>query len=68
MKPTFLPLLAIFIALAHIPASAGPAPWYKWQSKLDASTACSQTPLGAGWERVAGPFRDSRCEKPGIIK
>ena len=42
---------------------AGPAPWWKWRSKLDGKLACSQTPLGPGWEQAYGPYKDSRCEK-----
>jgi hypothetical protein len=61
-------LSAFFLVLACIPATAGPAPWYKWRSKLDGAAACSQTPLGAGWDRIAGPYRDSHCEKPAIAK
>lgn len=44
--------------------SAGPAPWWKWRSKIDGALACSQTQLGPGWERAYGPYKDSRCEKP----
>jgi hypothetical protein len=40
---------------------AAPAPWYQWRSKTDGSMACSQTALGAGWERFSGPYRDARC-------
>jgi len=59
MKKTAL-LLCLSLAGA---ALAGPAPYYQWRSKLDGSLACSQTPLGAGWEKTAGPYRDARCEK-----
>ena len=43
--------------------AAEPAPWWKWRSKIDGSLICSQTPLGPGWEKAHGPFRDARCEK-----
>jgi hypothetical protein len=59
MKKTAL-LLCLSIAGA---ALAGPAPYYQWRSKLNGSLACSQTPLGPGWEKSAGPYRDARCEK-----
>ena len=48
--------------------SAGPAPWWQYRSKIDGKLACSQTPLGAGWEKVAGPYKDSRCEKLVLAK
>jgi hypothetical protein len=59
MNKTF----AILLALA-CPAilSAAPAPWYQWRSKATGALACSQTPLGPGWARFAGPYRDARCE------
>lgn len=47
---------------------AGPAPWYIWRSKVDGARVCNQTPLGPGWEVVAGPYRDSHCEKPSLAK
>lgn len=49
-------------------AAAKPAPWYQWRSKADGQLACSQTPLGPGWERAAGSYRDSRCEKLIVAK
>lgn len=59
------PVPAILLALALAsPAllSAAPAPWYQWRSKADGALVCSQTPLGPGWDRFAGPYRDARCE------
>jgi hypothetical protein len=44
-------------------AWAKPAPWFTWRSKLTGATVCSQTPLGAGWEKAQGPYRDSHCAK-----
>ncbi|MDB5958808.1 MAG: hypothetical protein JWP59_102 [Massilia sp.] len=44
-------------------ATAKPAPWFSWRSKLTGATVCSQTPLGAGWEKWRGPYRDSHCAK-----
>jgi len=49
-------------------AFAAPAPYYQWRSKLTGALACSQTPLGEGWEKSHGPYRDSRCEKLIVIK
>jgi len=58
---------AVLAALAA-GAVATPAPWYQWRSKADGQLACSQTPLGPGWERAAGPYRNARCEKPIVAK
>jgi hypothetical protein len=68
MKKIPAVVLALFLVLGWTVATAGPAPWYKWRSKLDGTIACSQTPLGAGWDRAAGPYQDSHCEKPAIAK
>jgi hypothetical protein len=57
-------LLALASALPH----AEPAPWYKWRSKVDGALVCAQTALGPGWEKAAGPYRDSHCEKLIIAK
>jgi hypothetical protein len=54
---------ALLLAICTADATAGPAPWYQWRSKLDGQLACSQTPLGSGWEKASGPYRDSHCEK-----
>lgn len=59
-------LLALALCSAQL--AAGPAPWWQWRSKLDGKLACSQTPLGPGWEKVAGPYKDSRCEKLVLAK
>jgi hypothetical protein len=45
-------------------AVAAPAPWYLWRSRLNGATFCHQTSPGEGWERIAGPFKNARCEKP----
>ena len=60
--------LLLTLALAAQVASAGPAPYYQWRSKLNGALACSQTPLGPGWEQFAGPYRDARCEKLIVAK
>ncbi|WP_288378201.1 hypothetical protein [uncultured Massilia sp.] len=59
--------LLLFLSIAGA-ALAGPAPYYQWRSKLNGTMACSQTPLGAGWEKTAGPYRDARCEKLMVAK
>jgi hypothetical protein len=62
LATTLLLTVLCTTALAH------PAPWYKWRSKVDGSTTCSQVQLGPGWQKDGGPFRDSRCEKPILAK
>jgi hypothetical protein len=59
---------ALLLALACSRLAAEPAPYYQWRSKVDGSFACSQTPLGPGWEQASGPFRDSRCQKKSTSK
>lgn len=53
---------------ACVGASAGPAPWYQWRSKVDGTLSCAQSTLGFGWELASGPYKDSRCEKPAAVK
>jgi len=63
--------ITCFLSLAlALPAAlhAEPAPWFQWRSKADGSLACSQTPLGSGWEKSGGPYRDARCEKRKPVK
>ncbi|NYE60768.1 hypothetical protein FHW58_001920 [Duganella sp. 1224] len=62
------PSLLLVLALCCASLAAGPAPWWQWRSKLDGTLACSQTPLGNGWEKAYGPFRDARCEKPIVTR
>jgi len=47
---------------------AAPAPYYQWRSTLNGALACSQTPLGEGWVKASGPYRDAHCEKPIVAK
>lgn len=58
--------ILLLLLLCQWTASAGadPAPWYQWRSKLDGKVFCAQTSPGAGWEKLAPPFRDARCEHP----
>ncbi len=60
MKSTFP--IAFLLMGATLLAQAAPAPWYQWRSKADGKLACSQVPLGHGWEKFDGPYRDARCE------
>ncbi|WP_426342529.1 hypothetical protein ACN9MZ_13060 [Pseudoduganella sp. S-14] len=57
-----LAILLIAVTSAGI-ASARPAWWYLYQSRIDGQRACSQIPLGEGWLQMAGPFKDAHCEK-----
>ena len=63
MKTTIRLCLTVVIASLAAAAVAAPASWFQWRSKLDGKLACSQTPLGAGWEKAAGPYRDAHCTK-----
>jgi hypothetical protein len=58
-------IAALAIAAASV---AAPASYYQWRSKANGQLACSQTPLGDGWERASGPYRDARCEKLIVVK
>jgi hypothetical protein len=59
---------ALLLALACSHLSAEPAPYYQWRSKVDGALACSQTPLGPGWEKASGPYRDSLCQRKSGAK
>lgn len=61
-------LIAAVLLAASTAALAAPAPWYKWRSKVDGTLSCAQSTLGFGWELDSGPYKDSRCEKPGRVK
>jgi hypothetical protein len=67
MKKTLAILLGFLLASPAL-VGAEPAPWYQWRSKATGALACSQTPLGSGWERFGGPYRDARCEKRRAAK
>ena len=61
-------LMAATLLAACTAALAAPAPWYKWRSKVDGTLSCAQSTLGFGWELASGPYKDSRCEKPVLVK
>ena len=48
---TLFPLLVgvVLAGFSGLAAQAAPAPFYKWQSKLDGQVACMQTSPGDGW-------------------
>lgn len=55
-------LLALVLLTAGV-AAAGPAPWWLWENASGTHKVCSQTPLGPGWHKLLGPYKDSHCEK-----
>lgn len=55
---------AALLALVCATAAAAPAPWFKWRSRTGGKEVCAQTVAG-DWEKVRGPYKDARCEKPG---
>jgi len=58
-----LPLVLLLLCAGL--AWAAPAPYYKWQSKVDGSVICRQSSPGEGWERLDGrPYRDLNCTLP----
>lgn len=61
---------ALLAALILVAASSGAAPaaYWQWTSRLTGELACSQTPLGEGWVKSNGPYRDARCEKLIVVK
>ena len=63
MKVLIRMIITALIASMAATALAAPASWFQWRSKLDGKLVCSQTPLGAGWEKATGPYRDSHCAK-----
>jgi hypothetical protein len=46
------------------PAQAAQAPWYWWQSTLSGKQICRQTSPGEGWQQLAKPYLDARCQRP----
>lgn len=67
MKHAIVILAGLALAVPAL-LNAAPAPWFQWRSKATGSLACSQVPLGPGWEKAGGPYRDARCEKPIPVK
>lgn len=64
-----LALLLCGLSLAApLVLNAEPAAWFQWRSKADGSLVCSQTPLGPGWEKFEGPYRDARCKERKPVK
>ncbi|MES2104009.1 MAG: hypothetical protein V4634_08320 [Pseudomonadota bacterium] len=55
---------SLMLALAASAVSAAPAVYYRWHSRFNDYTICSQTPPGPGWEVLKGPYKDAQCSKP----
>jgi len=56
--------VALIVVVSTV--SAAPAAWYRWRSKFNSFTICSQTSPGDGWDPFSGPFKDAQCSKPLI--
>ena len=57
LRPAALGVALILVLSSSL---AGPAPYYQYRSKLTGELACSPTPLGEGWVKSSGPYRDAR--------
>ena len=56
-------VIAAALWLLHAkPASAAPAPWYYWRSKVDGARVCAQTSPGPGWERDSPAYEGPGCQ------
>ena len=66
MKSRFVTL--VIYSFWCVSASAAPASWYQWKSKLNDERYCTQTSPGSGWERDDGPYKDARCEIRTVVK
>jgi hypothetical protein len=55
---------AVVLALLGlaVAASAAPAPWYYWRSKVDGARVCAQTSPGPGWERDSAAYEGPGCQ------
>jgi len=60
-------LVIVLLGLLGTHAFAEPAAYWRWRSNTDGQEFCTQTPPGAGWVRVAGPFRDLQCREPDSL-
>jgi len=58
MRKLFAALLAL---LCLCQAHAGPAPYWRWESKVDGRLICAQVSPGDGWKRFNGPYNNARC-------
>jgi len=56
-------LLALLAVMSWCQVQAGPAPWWRWESKVDGRLVCSQWSPGEGWKKFAGPFNNGGCRE-----
>ena len=54
--------VALVLSALAISASAAPAPWYYWRSKVDGARVCAQTSPGPGWERDSAAYDGPGCQ------
>lgn len=60
--------VAALCLLQAMPASAAPASWYYWRSKVDGARVCAQTSPGPGWERDSQAYEGPGCQpRPKVI-
>ena len=63
MKPTRKSAALILILAAACAAHASGAPWFRWKNRLNHTVLCSQNSPGDVWDKIQGPYSDSRCKK-----
>ncbi|MBR0566632.1 hypothetical protein J5J83_10950 [Azoarcus sp. L1K30] len=57
-----LPIL-LLLATANL-AIGAPAPWYRWESRIDGRQVCAQASPGAGWRQLPRAYVDLNCRHP----
>lgn len=53
--------LMSMLSLYAVTATADPATWQLWKSRLDGTTQCAQSSPGDGWVNMDGTYSNSRC-------
>lgn len=43
-------------------ATAAPAPWFYWRSKIDGKRVCAQVSPGEGWVQDSEPYEAPNCQ------
>ena len=54
--------LVLALSALSVAASAAPAPWYYWRSKVDGARVCAQTSPGSGWELDSAAYEGPGCQ------
>ncbi|WP_394780331.1 hypothetical protein [Undibacterium sp.] len=57
-------VVGMVLVLSASAVVAGPAAYFRWHSRFNDYTICSQVSPGPGWEILKGPFKDAQCSKP----